>query len=301
METTQISAEVVNSAFIDKIEQGHIKEAQEAGSNYIRQRLYEDGFTRRILVPQTKTAEDLDPNMNDDKPRIIVEMEPDSPSATFVPFKGTGDRSYFTGSRFSIPFGKIETEHQTKSKFELMTIRMPIMEWFKQNHVKKIQAEEDGLFLETIKANIALDTVNRSVDAPAESFKESFTRGLKGLTRLKLPIGCVLMHENTRLSSLSLKTDEIGYKAQDSRFATGVSEENSFMGYPIVTTLESNKVAENELYFFAPAEYLGKFYLLQDATLFIKTEADMFTFYTYEAPGIGIGNTNACFKVKLAA
>ena len=300
METTQISAEVINSAFIDKIEQGHIKEAEEAGSNFIRQRMYEDGFTRRIIAPQTKTAEDLDPDTSSDKPRIIVEKEPDSPAATFVPFKGTGDRSYFTGNRFSIPFGKIETERQSKSKFELMTIRMPIMEWFKQNHVKKLQGEEDGLFLDTIKANIALSTGTRSASvATTKSFKEAFTTGLKGLSSLKLPTGCVLMHENTRLSSLALKTDEIGYKAQDSRFASGLADEASFMGYPIVTTIETEKVPENVMYFFAPADYLGKFYLLQDATLFIKTEADMFTFHTYEAPGIGIGNVNACFKITI--
>jgi hypothetical protein len=300
METTQISAEVINSAFIDKIEQGHIKEAEEAGSNFIRQKLYEDGFTRRILVPQTKTAEDLDPEVDSDKPRILVEKEPDAPAATFVPFKGTGDRMYFEGNRFAIPFGKIETERQAKSKFELMTIRMPIMDWFKQNHVKQIQAVEDGNFIETIRANIALSTSTRSTSsAGGDSFKTAFTLGLKGLTSLRVPIGCVLMHENTRLSSLALKTDEIGYKAQDSRFEKGLVDEASFMGYPVVTTIDTNKVAENEMFFFAPADYLGKFYLLQDATLYIKTEADMYTFHTYEAPGIGIGNVNSCFKVTI--
>jgi hypothetical protein len=181
-----------------------------------------------------------------------------------------------------------------------MTIRMPIMDWFKQNHVKKLQEEEDGLFLDTVKANIALSTGTRSTIAEDMSFKEAFLMGLKGLTSLKLPTGCVLMHENRRLTSLTLKTDEIGFKAQDSRFVSGLSDENTFMGYPIVTTMETSKVAENEMYFFAPAEYLGKFYLLQDATLFIKTEADMFTFHTYEAPGIGIGNVNACFKVTVS-
>jgi len=301
METTQVSAEIINSAFIDKIEQGRVKEAEEAGSNYIRQKLYEDGFTRRILEPQTKTAEDLDPEVDSDNPRILVEKEPDAPAATFVPFKGTSDRSYFTGNRFPIPFGKIESERQSKSKFELMTIRMPIMDWFKMTHVKQIQAVEDGNFMETILANIALSAGTRSVDAGDVSIKQAFVKGLQGLASLSLPCGCVLMHENTRLASLELKTDEIGYKAQDSRFEKGVSDENSFMGYPIISTLKTDLVAEDKMYFFAPPEYLGKFYLLQDATLFIKTEADMFTFHTYEAPGIGIGNVNACFEVGYGA
>jgi hypothetical protein len=101
METTQVSAEVLNAAFVDKLEQGHVKEAEEAGSRYIRQKLYEDGFTRRIIEPVTKTAEDLDPAVDSDTPRILVEKEPDAPGATFVPFKGTGNRAYFTGKRFN--------------------------------------------------------------------------------------------------------------------------------------------------------------------------------------------------------
>lgn len=297
METTQVSAEVLNAAFVDKLEQGHVKEAEEAGSRYIRQKLYEDGFARRIIEPVTKTAEDLDPELDSDNPRILVEMEPDAPGATFVPFKGTGDRAYFKGKRFPVPFGKVESDRQSKSKFELMTIRMPIVEWFKNTQVKKIQEQEDGLFIETIKANIAADTSNLQIAAGSVSFKEAFVSGLQGLASLRLPVGNVLMHENTRLSSLSLKTDEIGYKAQDSRFEKGVADENSFMGYNVVSTLKDELVAENEMYFFAPPEYLGVFYLLQDATLFIKTEADMFTFHTYEAPAIGIGNTNAAIKV----
>jgi hypothetical protein len=300
METTQVSAEVINSAFVDKIEQGHIKEAEEAGSNYIRQKLYEGGVARRIILPVTKTAEDLDPEVDSDKPRILVEKEPDAPAATFVPFKGTGNRSYFTGNRFAVPFGKIESERQTKSKFELMTIRMPIMEWFKQTQVKMIQEQEDSNFIETIKANIALSTSTRSTAAGDVSFKEAFTAGLKGLAALQLPVGSVLMNEATRLESLSLKTDEIGFKAQDYRFENGITDEHSFMGVPVVSTLKTDYVAANEMYFFAPQEYLGVFYLLQDATLFIKTEADMISFHTYEAPGIGIGNVNACFKVTFS-
>ena len=301
METTQVSAEVLNAAFVDKLDQGHVKEAEEAGSRYIRQKLYEDGFTRRILEPVTKTAEDLDPELDSDNPRILVEKEPDAPEATFVPFKGTGNRTYFSGSRFPVPFGKVESDRQTKSKFELMAVRMPIVEWFKTTQVKQIQEQEDGLFIATIKDNIAADTSNRLIAAGDVSFKEAFIAGLKGLTSLKLPTGCVLMHENTRLSSLGLKTDEIGYKAQDSRFERGVADENSFMGYPVVSTMKADMVAENEMFFFAPPEYLGVFYLLQDATLFIKAEADMFSFHTYEAPGIGIGNTNAAIKVTFGA
>jgi hypothetical protein len=43
---------------------------------------------------------------------------------------------------------------------------------------------------------------------------------------------------------------------------------------------------------FAPEAYLGQFYTLQDATVFLKAEQDMIEFQTYEAVGAGIGNVN---------
>jgi hypothetical protein len=50
---------------------------------------------------------------------------------------------------------------------------------------------------------------------------------------------------------------------------------------------------------FAPENFLGNFFLLQDATLFIKQEADMIFFHSYAAPGIGIGNTAAMCRVDI--
>jgi hypothetical protein len=300
-ETTQVSAEVVNSAFIHKLESGQVKEAQEAGSAFIRQKLYEEGILRRLFEPRTLTADDLDPEEENDKPSILCEIEPDAPSATFVPFKGTGDRKYFNGKRFRTYFGKVEANRMSKSKFELMTIRMDIMSWLKENQVKQIQQEEDSQFMGTLTDILGAASATQTVTAAGtDTFKDSFVLGLKGMTGLRLPMGKVLMHKNTYLDSTKLKTEDIGFNPQEKRFRDGVDGEDSFMGYPVVTTIKDDLVAEGEMYFFAPEDYFLKFYLLQDATLFLKTEADMIEFFTYEAPGVGIGNTKGVFKVTLA-
>lgn len=301
-ETMRVSAELVNAAFIDKLDNGLVKEAQEAGSAFIRQQLYEEGFLRRLFEPRTVTADELDPQTDSDKPSIIVEKEPGASSATFVPFKGTGERAYFNGARFRVPFGKIEAERMTKSKFELMTIRMDIMTWLKENQVKMIQQQEDGRFISTVNsicsANAAAQILTPSVSSLG--FKNCFTKGLQALTTLRQPIGKILMSKNTYLSSLSLKVDEIGYKAQDARWERGVDGETSIMGYPVVTTIKNDLCPDNTIYFFAPQQHFCSFYLLQDATLFLKYEADMIDFHTYEAPGIGIGNTLGVVKVVLS-
>jgi len=301
-ETPTVSAELVNQAFIDKIEGGQIKEAQEAGSAYIRQKLYEEGVLRRLFDSRTVTPDELDPDVDSDKPRILVEKEPNAPKATFVPFKGTADRAYFEGVRFPVPFGKVESDRMNKSKFELMSIRMPIMDWLEENQVKQVQNAEDENFIETINKITTDNSDDQTLTvtlSSSTSFKDAFVKGLQGITKMQLPVGKVLMNKNTYYDSLKLKTDDIGYKAQDSRFERGIDGETDFLGYPVVTTIKHDLVPEDTLWFFAPAEYFCKFYLLQDATLYLKSEADMIQFHTYEAPGFGIGNTLGCFKVTL--
>lgn len=309
-ETPSVSYELLNSAFVDKVFNGQVKEAQEQASLYIRQKLYEDGIVRRLFEYRTVTADELDPLMDSDQPSIICELEPDATQATFVPFKGTGNRMYYNGKRFRVPFGKVEAERTTKSKFELMTIRMPIQQWLQENQIKAVQQEEDRHFLDTCEDIIDRATTLAASDSSApvqyveytgSSFKDAFTEGMKALTKLRLPVGKVLMHKNTFIDSLKLKMDEISFNPLEERFRRGIEGEDSFLGVPVVTTIKDDLVPENVLYFFTTQDYFMKFFLLQDATLFLKTEADMVTFHTYEAPGIGIGNVRGVVKVVLGS
>ena len=299
-ESTSVSTELINTAFCDKVFSGQIKEAQDNASAYIREKLYENGILRRLFESRTVTADELDPLLESDQPSIICEIEPTATSATFVPWKGTGERRYYNGRRFRVPFGKIEAERTTKSKFELMTIRMPIQDWIKENQVKAIQQEEDALFMETLADILDKDAKGPKVQNYSTpvgiSFKDAFIEGTKMMTKLRLPMGKVLMHANTFADSLKLKIDEIGHTPQEERFRRGLEGEESFLGFPVVTTIKDDLVKENELYFFTSQDYFCKYFYLQDATLFLKTEADMIHFHTYEAPGFGIGNTKGVIK-----
>ncbi len=312
-ESTNVSTELINTAFCDKVFSGQIKEAQDNASAYIREKLYENGILRRLFESRTVTADELDPLLESDQPSIICEIEPTAASATFVPWKGTGERRYYNGRRFRVPFGKVEAERTTKSKFELMTIRMPIQDWIKENQVKAIQQEEDQLFIDTIADILtknATDVSNNVAGVLPQnlaitlgsgtSFKDAFVEGTKAMTKLRLPMGKVLMHANTFADSLKLKTDEIGHVPQEDRFRRGLEGEETFLGFPVVTTIKDDLVKENELYFFTTQDYFCKYFYLQDATLFLKTEADMIHFHTYEAPGFGIGNTKGVVKVTLS-
>ena len=63
-ETEQVSAQYINSNFVRKIEEGRIKEAEAAGTTFIRKKMREDSFARRILTPVTLTEDEIDRDLN---------------------------------------------------------------------------------------------------------------------------------------------------------------------------------------------------------------------------------------------
>ena len=180
---------------------------------------------------------------------------------------------------------------------------MPITDWLKENQVKMIQEEEDSKFIDTLNEivadNAAEQAVSVATSTAANTFKDAFAEGMKAMIRMRLPLGKVLMHKNTYIDSLKLKTEDIGFAPQEARFNRGVEGEKTFLGLPVVTTIKDNLVKENEIFFFTQPEFFIKFFFLQDATLFMKTEADLIHFHTHESPGLGIGNTKGVVKVTL--
>ena len=85
---------------------------------------------------------------------LNIEKEPDS-TATFVTFKGSGQRTFFRGPRYSVFFGKIESQHFMKSKFELLTYQNDIRKILTDNSVKDMADIEDRKFIETIESSLS--------------------------------------------------------------------------------------------------------------------------------------------------
>jgi hypothetical protein len=98
--------------------------------------------------------------------------------------------------------------------------------------------------------------------------------------------------------ALALPATSVGDVIASRHYDEGIESENHLYGFPVITTIKRDILPPNTMYVFGPQEYLGNFFLLQDATLFIKQEADMIEFWSYAAPGIGIGNTRAVTRVS---
>lgn len=296
-ETTQLSAQFINSNFLRKIEEGRVKEAQTEGSAFIRAKLRQTSFAREILTPLILADDEIDRSEDTDLPKKIVEKEPDS-IATFVTFKGTGDRTWFSGPRYAVYFGKIESQRFNKSKFELMTYQNDIRKILSDNSVKDMADQEDGKFYETCVACVAgKSDQDLTISGPLNA--NAISTALKKHISRKVPIGKLLMTKQLYYDLLNLPYTSIGEVASR-HYDQGVEEEEKLWGIPVVTTIKNDIVQPDEFWVFSPENFLGNFFLLQDATLFIKQEADMIEFWSYSAPGIGVGNTKSITRVTLS-
>lgn len=290
--TETVNVQFVNQSFLDKLDQGMTKEAGVAMSAFVRQKLREDGFTRKILPFQPITAAELDRQLTEE-PTVICEKEPDSVAAT-LPFLGRSKIRYWTTPRYPVTFQKIASDNFKKSKFELMTYRTDIRTVLQENSVKDIQEQEDVGFYNNI---VAMATAASNVHTLAGGFtKANFLAGIKKMIQNKLPVGCVLMSQSLYNDFLTFPATEIGSDAASSLWMGQASLQAPF-GYKIITSIKKDILPSNRMVVFAPNQYLGQAYSLSEATLFLKVEADMIEFHTYESVGVGIGNVNGAVVI----
>jgi hypothetical protein len=295
-ETTQVSAQYINRSFVQKLEQGRTKEAEAEGSAFIRDHVRQESYARELITPVLLQDDEIDRDENTDEPKKIVEKEPNS-VATFVQFQGAGARTWFKGPRYSIFFGKTESQRFTKSKFQLMTYQNDIRKMLADNSVKDMADQEDKKFQETIDALIALNATEQSSDEAAFTsvpFKKAFQK----MVSRRRPIGKMTMCKGLYYEALDLPATSVGDNIASRHYDDGIEQEEKLWGIPVVTTIKENIHDAKSVYVYAPENFLGNFYLLQDATLYIKQEADIISFWTYAAPGIGIGNRLSVQRIK---
>lgn len=290
-ETKEVSAQLINSNWVKKLEEGRVKEAQDEGSAFIRLKVRQESFAREIINPILLGDDEIDRDENSDQPKKIVEKEPDS-VATFVTFQGTGPRTWFKGLRYAVKFGKTESQRFTKNKFELMTYQNDIRKILSDNSVKDMSDEEDKKFIVTIDDLVALNAAVQLTASPAFN-STAFRKCFQAMVRRRQPIGKILMTKELYYEALDLPATSVGDDVASRHYDEGIEDEEKLWGMPVVSTIKGDILNPKKFYVFAPENFLGNFFLLQDATLYIKQEADIIEFWSYAAPGIGIGNSLA--------
>jgi len=304
-----------NAAVLEQLDRGQsspemVKQAADTVSEFTRVKMREDGFWRKILPPLTITNDELDRQVDTDKPVRVVDKEPDSPAAISIPFGTLPINEYILGPRYRVMFDRIVTPRFTKDVDELRTYDMDIRQVLSDNAIKDMLAEEDGKAILAVNTlllgqNIAIPTVGnvalwRTISGGIT--RETFAEALKTLPRtaMHLEASTVLINNVSIKDVYKWGRDEIGGDLAEEILQNGFAERN-LMGCRVLITIKRDLVADNTIFMFAEPMKLGKFFTLEDTTMYIDRKAYMLEFFAYETIGSSIGNIAAMGRVDFTA
>jgi hypothetical protein len=299
---------MLNDSVIDKLtsdNEGLRKEAQDAINDYTRVKMREDGFYRRILPPVQITNDQLDRQVDTDKPVKVVDKEPDSPGAISVPFATLPINRYIKGPRYRVMFDRILTPKFTKDVDELRTWDMDIRQILSDNSIKDMLAEEDGKAILTINslligANVVIpDTgVAQYITLAGGVTRDNLAESMKVLPRTPnhLNVATVLVNNITIWDVVKMGRDEVGGDMSQDMFKSGFGE-RELLGVRWIITIKRDLVPDGTIFLFAEPKFLGKFFLLEDTTMYIDRRAFMLEFFAYQSAGSCIANVSAVGRV----
>ena len=300
-----VSDKLANNRLLDMFQNGQEKRAQDAINDYTRIKVREDGFLRRILPPVQITNDELDRAADTDKPVKIIDKEPDSPAAVSVAFGTQPQGRYIQGPKYRVMFQRILTPKFYKDIEELRTYTMDIRQIISDNSIKDVLAEEDGKFIATIDdiiggANVVLPETGTAqyVEIDGGVTRDTVAEAMKTLPRSNkhLNVATVLVNNVTIWEVVKFGRDEIGGDLSQELFKTGFAE-REIMGVRWIITIKRNLVPDNTIYLFAEPKFMGKFFILEDVTMYIDRRAFLLEFFAYECIGAAVANVAAVGRV----
>lgn len=296
MNFDNIDAATFNNYFVSELDSPDgIAKTAAAGGAFVRERLRELSFSRGIIPPEHVTKADCQRSINHDGLVKIVDIEAQS-GASAVNFRGEGDERYIEGVRYEIPFYKIESDKYSKQEAELMAYDYPVTKVIEENSVKDVQSVEDGKFIEHCAAVVAVTGKTVTTAGPIDAKK--LTSGIKLIEADELAVGCILMNKADWRDWQTQPATTIGGNLAGEIVVNGYKY-NQILGQKLIVTIKTSIVPVGTIWLFTEPKYLGNFYILGDTKFWIKKEADMIYWKTWEYVAVGLGNRRSVAKIVL--
>ena len=307
-ETAEPSTRVINETVINRLisdDKSLQKEAQDAINDYTRRKIREDGFLRRILPPVTITNDELDRQIDTDKPVKIVDFEPDSPAAISVPLGASPMNRYIRGPRYRVMFERILTPKFTKDVDELRTYNMDIRQILSDNSIKDMLAEEDGKFILTVNSMLVGPGVLLAetgavqwVQIHGGVTRDTVAEAMKVLPRTicHLNVATILVNNVTIWDVVKWGRDEVGGDLAQDNLRTGFTE-REMMGVRWIVTIKRDLCVDDTIFVFAEPKFIGKNFILEDVTMYVDRRYYMLEFFAYEYLGSCIGNVASIGRI----
>jgi len=286
-----------NNMFVERLDTAEgLQKTAAAGSAFVRAVMREVAFSRRILPPESVTRADCTRSTKHDTLIKIVDIEPDS-KAFAVNFRGEAEEKYIQGKRYALPFFKIESQKFQKSEGELLAYDYPITKVIEENSIKDLQAVEDEKFIEYAEAAVNISG-KRIASTDTAVDRKNLTALFKMIDFDRLSVGCILMNNVDYDDWLVQDATEIGSPLASEITVSGYKYD-SILKRKLVVTNKSDIVAPGEIWAFTEPAYLGNFFILNDTKFWIKKEADMIIWKTWEYIAEGFGNIRSIAKIEL--
>jgi hypothetical protein len=297
MQTHDLDAQTFNNLFIERLDTTEgIQKTAQAGAAFVRAKIREIGFMRRILPPESVTRADTTRSTDHDTLIKIVDIEHDS-KAMAVNFASEADERYISGKRYALPFFKIESEKFVKSEGELLAYDYPITKVIEENSVKDIQRVEDEKGIEYAEAAISI-TGKRLVSAATAVDRKELTSLFKMIDYDQLVVGSVLMNTVDYDDWLIQPATDIGSPLASEITVNGYKYP-TILNRKLVVTNKHDIVLPGEIWAFTDPAFLGNFFILNDVKFWIKKEADLVIWKTWEYIAEGFGNIKSIAKIEL--
>jgi hypothetical protein len=328
-----VPASVLNELFASKLNSTEGKEKiAEYGGSYIRDRLREVSFARKVIPPEQVTRADCQRSVNHDTLVKIVDIEPKS-RAMSITFRGQPEARFIRGERAEVAFFTISSEMFQKTEQELLAYEMPITKIIEENSVKDIQEIEDREFTIHIEAAVqALQTeanggtptaLNVTTVQAASVVEFSVRKGELARTATGGPTAEVLavqrpdfvnlfkMLDTNRLRAerllmtepdwddlLQWTVEDFGDRVQSETTVDGYKY-NTILGRSYIRTIKTDILRPGNMYVFTKPEFFGKFYVLNNTKFYIDKVANMITFQAWEDIGMSVLNIASVRKLEL--
>jgi len=297
-----------------------IKEAQAAGTDFIRKKLHELSFHRKVMKPRMVTIDELIPRTNSDTFYKIVAKDIKDSVALPIAFVGKASDTYFTEPRYEVDFYRIKSDKWIKSIDELdvySNLGIPITKIIEDYMLFGIHQVEDSRFIDACNTIITSYPEQSVASASTTLAKSDFVNLFRLLTNSKLRVGTMLMAENTLYDVWTWTMSELGLPIASEVLIDGYKYDR-LLKYPVVTTIKRDLVPDASntavVWAFAPVEaaetvptevepleytgnYLGVSYILKEGQLIVETREDEIQMVAREILGTGIGNVKGVCKL----
>lgn len=309
---TQAEILLQNANFCDMLDSDGAmrKQAADDASDFIRLKLREAGFTRKILEPKEIAPSEYDQAVWTDKPIKIYPKETDIQPALTVPYGVLPVHFYIRPSKFIVHPQRILSPRVFKDKMELRTYRYDVKQVFTDNMVKDLQAAEDrallaGVNTAMIAANTAMpySGVAQWKQIAGGFSRTSVVRGslqVMQQTPFNIPVETCLVNNITWSEHFAWGRDEAGGDYAEKTLTQGWKV-TKLLGLEWLITLKRGLVGNLTQYMFGPQKFLGKSCLFTPPTMYVDVKYWMYHFFAMEEIGTTLAHTGAFGRVDYLA